>query len=535
MHEIITLQLGELSNYAATHFWNTQESYFTYPAEDESPVNHNVHWRPGVALDGSETFLPRTIIYDLKGGFGSLRKINALYDASDESPPTHLWSVQSISPHQNGPLFPQSCSPHDREGSAHVHKQPEIEQSAYQQSLDLGAPAPTLKPSDVRYWSDFSRVFYHPKSLNQLYDYELNSSIMPFDKWSLGKELFDGLDREHDIVDRDFRPFIEEADQTQGFQIVTTIDDAWGGFATEYIQRLRDEYGKTPIWVWGLQAPAPGLMIDQRRMQAANTARTVKDLCEHASMMVPMALPHGRLPSNINLNLQSLWHTSALLSTAMETATIASRLNSQVGGSSPQASLGDLVSGLNLQGKQTMSRLQLSVTGPKSISSAGINHVDDHTKLDVDFFDILRTKPLPRKRSLEESASTPHFFGHTVTTRGQAQISEDSKQRYRPRAALVETSTQRYHTEKGFPMLDSFPHIYPDRSDKTSPDTLGTIASLSTDTSVSAAMKELRIAVASSIGVEDREDISNELADLAEAYREGWSSGSDNDDDDDYC
>lgn len=83
-------------------------------------------------------------------------------------------------------------------------------------------------------------------------------------------------------------------------------------------------------------------------------------------------------------------------------------------------------------------------------------------------------------------------------------------------------------------MLDSFPHIYPDRSDKTSPDTLGTIASLSTDTSVSAAMKELRIAVASSIGVEDREDISNELADLAEAYREGWSSGSDNDDDD-YC
>lgn len=178
-------------------------------------------------------------------------------------------------------------------------------------------------------------------------------------------------------------------------------------------------------------------------MQAANTARTVKDLCEHASMMVPMALPHGRLPSNINLNLQSLWHTSALLSTAMETATIASRLNSQVGGSSPQASLGDLVSGLNLQGKQTMSRLQLSVTAPKSVSSAGINHVDDHTKLDVDFFDILRTRPLPRKRSLEESASTPHFFGHTVTTRGQAQISEDSKQRYRPRAALVETSTQR--------------------------------------------------------------------------------------------
>lgn len=56
-------------------------------------MNHDVHWRPGVALDGSETFLPRTVVYDLKGGFGSLRKINALYDASQEEAPAHLWSV----------------------------------------------------------------------------------------------------------------------------------------------------------------------------------------------------------------------------------------------------------------------------------------------------------------------------------------------------------------------------------------------------------------------------------------------------------
>jgi len=85
MKEIITLQLGNLSNYAATHFWNAQESYFTYPGQDESPIDHNVHWRPGIGADGSETFLPRTVIYDLKGGFGSLRKINALYEAESAS------------------------------------------------------------------------------------------------------------------------------------------------------------------------------------------------------------------------------------------------------------------------------------------------------------------------------------------------------------------------------------------------------------------------------------------------------------------
>jgi hypothetical protein len=119
MREIVTLQLGHLSNYTATHFWNAQaslggpltvrdgiresirlidylqESYFTYSNKEESLIDHNVHWRPGIGADGSETFLPRTVIYDLKGGFGSLRKINALYEPgyetghSEAAPP--LW------------------------------------------------------------------------------------------------------------------------------------------------------------------------------------------------------------------------------------------------------------------------------------------------------------------------------------------------------------------------------------------------------------------------------------------------------------
>lgn len=93
MREILTLQLGNLSNYTATHFWNAQESYFTYGEHEESVVDHNVHFRPGTGADGSETFLPRTVIYDLKGGFGSLRKINPLYDATSNSAPAaaSLW------------------------------------------------------------------------------------------------------------------------------------------------------------------------------------------------------------------------------------------------------------------------------------------------------------------------------------------------------------------------------------------------------------------------------------------------------------
>jgi len=111
MHEIISLQLGQRANYLATHFWNTQvrnspsiapvlgvladkllqESYFTYSSDQESLVDHDIHFRPGIGADGTETFTPRTLIYDLKGGFGSLRKINALYEIEEPVVPEGLW------------------------------------------------------------------------------------------------------------------------------------------------------------------------------------------------------------------------------------------------------------------------------------------------------------------------------------------------------------------------------------------------------------------------------------------------------------
>lgn len=79
MHEILTIQLGHRANHVATHFWNAQESYFTYDSI-QAPVDHDVHFRPGIGARGEETYTPRTLIYDLKGGFGGLRKWGGLYD-----------------------------------------------------------------------------------------------------------------------------------------------------------------------------------------------------------------------------------------------------------------------------------------------------------------------------------------------------------------------------------------------------------------------------------------------------------------------
>ena len=178
--------------------------------------------------------MPRTVIYDLKGGFGSLPKINALYEPETQPDP-----MASASALWSGPRAAERLAP--------------IPVAEYQQSLEEGRTPKPLTPSQIRYWSDYSRVFYHPKSLVQLNEFDLHSTLNPFDKWAIGEDLFQTLDREHDIVDRDLRPFIEEADQMQGLQMFASLHDAWSGFSSRYMEALRDNYPKSCIWVWGLQ------------------------------------------------------------------------------------------------------------------------------------------------------------------------------------------------------------------------------------------------------------------------------------------
>lgn len=96
-------------------------------------------------------------------------------------------------------------------------------------------------------------MFYHPKSIVQLNEYELNSQTMPFEDWNVGEELFKDLDKEHDLLDRDVRPFLEECDHLRALQLFAGSDDAWGGFTAQYMERLRDEFGKKSIWVWAIE------------------------------------------------------------------------------------------------------------------------------------------------------------------------------------------------------------------------------------------------------------------------------------------
>ena len=238
-----------------------------------------------------------------------------------------------------------------------------ISQSAYQKALDEGLDEPPkLSPQTVRYWSDFTRVFYHPRSVVQINDYELGSTIVPFAKWDSGEELFGKLDKDHDLLDRDIRPWAEECDQMQAIQIFASADDAWGGFASNYVESLRDEYGKTPLWFWGLENQAGQGQRATQLMRTVNTARSLQAISTIASMYIPLAVP-SYTPPYIGLSGNSQWYVSGLMSMAVESITLPSR---QKAGRVRRGLLADLEAALNANGNQRIAELQCSVVDPST-------------------------------------------------------------------------------------------------------------------------------------------------------------------------
>ena len=325
-----------------------------------------------------------------------------------------------------------------------LHTEPQIAQLNYQRSLDEGDSVPQeLSTQMVRYWSDFNRVFYHPRSIIQINDYKLGSSLMPFEKWENGEELFVSIDRDVDLLDRDVRVWAEECDQMQGMQIYTGGDDAWGGFAARYVESLRDEYGKMAIWAWGIEEESGNGQKATQLLRTLNAAKTVCEISTHASMYIPISVPATPLPQYVRLDRGSQWHSSALLSTAVETMTLPSRLKANA---QKRGLLSDLEAALNINGNQRIAQLQCSILDSKTeiprgsivhgeqddrVSSASKRTVLERESLEADTVNLDMSLSSHSHRSLCGSSNqhqTPeHLFGSVEEIRDIGGLPNDQE------------------------------------------------------------------------------------------------------------
>lgn len=99
-------------------------------------------------------------------------------------------------------FFTKSPTNHTRDGSVAEYKQDPVDKSRYQEQLEEellftspGDPEPTqpdpfvVDESTVRYWSDYNRVDYHPRSIQKLPD--LPDWGLGTEDWVTGKETFE--------------------------------------------------------------------------------------------------------------------------------------------------------------------------------------------------------------------------------------------------------------------------------------------------------------------------------------------------------
>jgi hypothetical protein len=78
-----------------------------------------------------------------------------------------------------------------------------------------------------------------------------------------------------------------------------------------------------------------------------------------------------------------------------------------------------------------------------------------------------------------------------------------------------------------FPELDAFPHAL----FGTSEEALGVRAALMTTSETKTRLKDMGHLISRAIGVDDREVLLNDLAELGEAYEEGWQIDSESGED----
>ena len=172
------------------------------------------------------------------------------------------------------------------------------------------------------------------------------------------------------------------------------------------------------------------------------------DINSHASLYSPISSTLSQLPEYVSLEPTSQWHTSALLSAALESVTLPTRSRA---GESKNATFSDLEAILNINGNQRIVQLQCSILNPDDSQNdheqqSDLSQHDDrmqgatmehllHGEDEVDQASAniqdLDIKLFPREeppRTIQNGGfrKTDHVFGRVESFRGRGQIANQS-------------------------------------------------------------------------------------------------------------
>ncbi|XP_022133260.1 protein misato homolog 1 isoform X3 [Momordica charantia] len=299
MREIVTIQVGEFANFVGSHFWNFQDELIGLAADPlgdavfkNQHLNMDVLYRSGETQQGVLTYTPRLVSVGFKGGLGSVSARGTLYNDDAYTPSDVITWRGNVSTHNTEPLkknlFLQSLSEEEQENSMNGKNSEQATSRIEIQDKDIVE----CLEKDVTFWTDFSKVHYHPQSL-----YQLNGlwvDVQEFDNYGIGKESFSWSSQREDIDER-LRFFVEECDHIQGFQFIVDNSGGFSAIAGDFLENVADEYSNTPVLLYSVRSPGSYSM--QRENKRQTVSRNLHDavsfarLSSFCQLFVPVGLP----------------------------------------------------------------------------------------------------------------------------------------------------------------------------------------------------------------------------------------------------
>ncbi|CAN4108870.1 unnamed protein product [Withania somnifera] len=337
MREIVTIQVGNYANFIGSHFWNFQDELLglaEIPESDQVFKNHtldmDVLYRTGETQQGLLTYTPRMVSINFQGSLGSVSSRGSLYNQIPaKSLDVMTWKGR-VTTHASEPLrrnlFLQSLSKEEQEtmgkandlDNVNNNSQAEIQDKDIVESLE----------SDVQYWTDFSKVHYHPQSL-----YELSGlwvDIQDFDNYGLGKEAFC---RHHgEEIDDRLRFFIEECDHIQGIQCILDDSGGFSGVSAMFLESVADEYPNVPVLLYNARNPSLHIDFNSRKQVISRNlhdAVSFSRLSELCKLIIPVGLPSlsgSRASQFLCIKDEKPYHSSAVYASAMHSFSLPFRM-----------------------------------------------------------------------------------------------------------------------------------------------------------------------------------------------------------------
>lgn len=381
-NEILTFALGHYSSHVVTHFYNIQESCFSYNPNFQSGINHDALFRESSHRSNS-TYTPRLVILDDSEALGFLSK-EGCYKTSGNSTSEEAGEEEVIVKENKWER---------NEFISDVIKEKQISEQDSNASTSFLFKNSYNLDDNIVSWSDYVITEFNNKTVVSLpKNTDYYDGYDKFIDYQSGISLWNRSSL-HEDIEESTRFFMEEADNFQGFQVVFDGDNGYSGISSGCLELLHDEYHKkvilaVPVLYNDLNVNDD--VVSQYRKKSKKIYSLTSGLSvssQYCNLITPMSHvfdpwgknPRARVLNNIQYRQDLMYHTSALLASALDLFTLPYRLQNK------PSSLHDLATLLSYYGRSVAAAgLKL----PLPIERGG-NEFSSIEKLTENLFDSL--------------------------------------------------------------------------------------------------------------------------------------------------